>query len=240
MKELFINTEDDIRLGINHYQSCVRDTVIIICPGCFICKDARPFLEMSEEFFKFYDVITMDFRGHGRSSGLFTFTALEYKDLQAVVEFAKQSYARVKILAFSLGAATAIIYCAKYKDVDGLIAVSAPADFDKIENQFLRRDNVVSSFYKFEFGKTFNIRPGNLLLKKIKPEQVIGQVAPIPVMLIAGRKDTIVFPGHSEQLFQEAGEPKFLKIFDEAAHAEDVYLQSKDGFVNLCVEWLTR
>lgn len=240
MKEIFLKSGDGVKIAVNHYCCGSRKEVIIICHGCFMCKDAKPFRRMSDELYKEFDVITMDFRGHGRSDGLFTFTAKEAEDLKAVVDFAKMTYTRIGILGFSLGAATAIIYTAKSKGVQALIAASAPADFDKIENHFLKKEAVVPAIKKFEFGKSPNIRPGNMFLHKIKPIDVVGDISPIPILFISGSKDPIVGPWHAHELYGRTGQPKRIENFENGLHAEDLYLESKERFINLCREWFVK
>lgn len=240
MKELRLNTNDKIQIAVNHYKSFKRKSIIIICPGCFMSKDASPFLDMSADLFSQFDIITMDFRGHGRSSGLFTFTAREHNDLRTVVRFAKEKYSRIGLIGFSLGAATAIIYAAKYKDVQSIIAISAPVDFSKIENRFLKKEAVIPALEKFEVLKSPNIRPGNIFLKKQKPIDIVNKIHPIPILLISGSDDPIVFPWHAEELYKKACEPKAIVKFQEGLHAEELYLKSKDKFLKVCIDWFER
>ena len=204
-----------------------------------MCKDAKPFLDMSEDFSKYFNVITMDFRGHGKSSGLFTFTAREYIDLKAVVDYAEKEckYDRIFLLGFSLGAAISVIYTEKYKNINKVIGVSTPTDFDKIENHFLKKEAVLPAIEKFEFGKSPNIRPGNIALKKIKPIDIISDIAPIPILFISGKKDPIIHNWHAEKLFEKAQDPKKIVVFEEGFHAEDIFREYRGEFVDTCVEW---
>lgn len=236
-KDIRLKTEDKIVVSLNHYSSDKRDTVLIICPGCFMCKDAKPFLNMAEDFFEHIDVIAMDFRGHGKSSGLFTFSAKEHLDLKAVVDYAKKRYEKIILLGFSLGAATAIIYTEKHKGIDGVIAVSAPTDFEKIENHFLKKEAVVPAMEKFEFGKSPTLRPGNITLKKIKPIDVVSKISPVPILFLSGGKDPIIHYWHAEKLFEHAREPKKLTVFQDGFHAEDLYRKSKRKFIDTCIDW---
>ena len=236
LKELFVISQEKIKIAVNHYNS-QRKYAVIICPGFFMSKDTKPFKEMSEDLFKHFDVITMDFRGHGKSSGSFTFSAREPDDLRTVINYAKGLYDKIGVLGFSLGAATAIIDIAHNKDVHSLIAVSAPADYKKIENRFLHKNSVIPAFKKFKFGVSFDTRMGNMFLKKIKPIDVIGQIKGTSVLLIAGSKDPIVYPWHADELYEKAREPKSIKKFENGLHAEELYLQNKDKFVRICKDW---
>jgi len=240
MKEIFLDSTEAVKIAVNHYDSLKRRAVVIICPGCFMCKDAKPFQDISEDLFDYFDVITMDFRGHGRSTGLFTFTAREPNDLRCVVKFAKARYSKVAVIGFSLGGATAIIDAADYKDIQGLITVSAPTDFQKIENNFLKKEAIIPAIEKFKFGKSPNIRPGNLLLKKTKPIDVVQDISPIPIVFIAGSQDPIIYPRHAETLYEKAKEPRSIEIFENGLHAEELYLKSRDRFLEICKGYLDK
>lgn len=236
--EKYLVTKDNIKIAINHYYKS-QDSVIILAHGWYMTKDSAVFKEMSERFFEQYDVITMDFRGHGRSQGAYTFSAKEPMDLEAVVNYAKQHYSKIYLIGFSLGAAISIIHTAKNNDIDGLIMVSPPTSFDKIEGQFWRKEAIIPTIQKFELERSLSIRPGNILLEKINPIEVIGEINSIPIMIIAGEKDPTIFPWHAEALYVKANEPKKLMIIENTIHAEDIYLSDKEKFINICTTWLS-
>lgn len=236
MKELYLTTKDNIRIAINHSKKLNTDSVLIICPGWYMSKDAIIFRQMFDDFSNHTDVIAMDFRGHGKSSGLFLFTAKEFLDLATVVNYAKQHYSRIIVMGFSLGAATAINYTAKHKDIDYLIAVSAPVEFGKIEFHFYKKESIITFFKKYEFKRAFNVRPGNIFLKKPKPIELIQDVSPIPVLFIAGEKDPIIYPWHSDELFNRAKDPKYITIFEKGFHAEALYSYFKEKFLLTIIE----
>lgn len=240
MKQIKLDSKYNIKIAVNHFDSHKKRPVIIICPGCFMTKDAKPFKSMSEDLYENFDVIAMDFRGHGKSNGLFTFTAREFEDLKTVVDYAKEKYSRIGILAFSLGAATAIIYASIYKNIDSIITVSAPADFHKIENHFLKKEMLLSAFEKFEWGKNPNIRPGNLFAKKIKPVNVIDKINHIPILFITGDNDRIIYSWHSEELYRKALCPKKILKFKDGLHSEDIYRKMKKEFLSDCNSWFKK
>lgn len=240
MKEVFLTTSDNIKIAVNHYQS-ENDCVLVICPGWFMTKDSGIFEKMSQDFHKKYDVISMDFRGHGKSCGFYTFTAKELFDLEAVVEYAKSSefgYKKFYLCGFSLGGAVVLNYCAKYDDINKVIAVSPPADFMKIENRmFMPQAWFPTLFKKFEPKRWLSVRPGFLLLKKEKPVDYICNVQ-TPVLFAAGENDPTVFPWHTELLYNRAKCEKKYKLFKNSSHAEDLYMDFPEEFMQLCYEWL--
>ena len=111
MEKIFLKTSDGIKLALNHYKTEHKD-VLIIVHGWFMTKDSKAFLNLAEDFSKYYDVITFDCRGHGKSSGFYTFTSKEPIDLKAVIDYAKKQYEKIYLAGFSLGGALVLIHSA--------------------------------------------------------------------------------------------------------------------------------
>ena len=114
--------------------------LIIIAHGFFNSKDALLLKELGHALSNQYDILIMDFRGHGKSSGLFYWTSKEYLDLQAVLEHVKSSYTEIGVIGFSLGAATSIIAASNVEGIATVISISAPSEFEKIEYRFWELD----------------------------------------------------------------------------------------------------
>ena len=110
--------------------------LIIIAHGFFNSKDALLLKELGQALANQYDVLIMDFRGHGKSGGLFYWTSKEYLDLKAVLGYARTRYQKIGVIGFSLGAATSIITASQTDGIDTVISISAPSEFEKIECRF--------------------------------------------------------------------------------------------------------
>lgn len=241
MKELFLKTDDNIKIAINHYKG-QHDRVIIICPGWFMTKDSKSFLQLAKDLNNNFDVIAMDFRGHGKSSGLYTFTAKEEHDLNAVINYSKNQckYKHIYLLGFSLGGALALITSSKHSDINKVIAVSPPTDFYKIENHMYSPNAWIPTlFQKFEPKRWMTIRPGFIFHKKEKPIDIVKKIK-IPTLFIAGEKDPTVFPWHTKDLYKTAQCKKNYVLLKNGKHAEDLYLDFPEKFINLCMEWLNQ
>lgn len=237
MKEVSLKTPDNISIKINHYENG-NDEVVIICPGWFMTKDSKSLRNLSEDLLKDFDVISMDFRGHGKSGGAYTFTAKEEADLDAVVKYAKEHYKKVSLMGFSLGAALVLLYSAKNEGIYKNIVISAPSDFDKIENHMYSPHAWIPTlFQKFELKRWLSIRPGNLFLSKGKPIDEIKNVK-APTLFLAGENDPTVFPWHTELLYKEAVCEKSYMLFQKANHAEDLYNDYPQKFMDACKNWL--
>ena len=129
-----VSTTDGVRISFDLYHEAGRKVVIVICPGFFQSKETLTFQRLASTLSSGCDVLAMDFRGHGRSKGLYTFSAKEGEDLKAVLRWTRERYARIGIIGFSLGGAIAINALSSHPEqVVSLIAVSAPSIFEEIE-----------------------------------------------------------------------------------------------------------
>ena len=201
-------------------------------------KDSDAFMRISEMFAKHYDVISFDFRGHGKSGGLYTFMAHEIIDMDAVVRFARQcNYKKIYLAGFSLGAGVAVVYAAKSIFIDKVIAISVPADFDRIENQMWKKEAWGETFQKFELSRFLSIRPNPVPQKKLKPIDIIDKLK-VPTLFIAGEKDPTVHAWHTKELYEKANCQKKYKEYKNGCHAEDLFLHFEEDFTTLCLDWL--
>ncbi len=236
IQELILTTQDGIKIAINQHKTG-HDEVLIIAHGWFMTKDSSYFTDIAKVFSANFDVISMDFRGHGKSSGFYTFTSKEPMDLKAVVAYAKKQYSKIYLMGFSLGGALVLIHSAIEKDVDKVIAISAPHSFIKIENQMWRKEAWSNSLRKFEFIRWITVRPSLIIGKKIRPIDIIDKVE-APTLFVAGRKDVTVHAWHSKSLFRKAKCQKHFELFEDCCHAEDLFFQSRERFINICTNWL--
>lgn len=173
----------------------------------------------------------MDFRGHGRSGGLYTFSAREGADLEAVLDWSRERYPSISLLGFSLGGAVAINTVARFPDsIRSLIVVGAPSAFEQIEYRVWKPEVMYGGLRCWDPG--MGCRVGNPWLKKERSVETIRRVS-VPVLLIHGTRDFIVSHRHSERLYQAAGEPKRLELIEGGGHAEELYRHRPDKFLQL-------
>ncbi len=235
--ETKLTSTDGTKIAINLFVTGHKE-VLIIAPGWFMCKDSNSFDDMARDFSNDFDVIAMDFRGHCKSSGRFTFTSKESDDLNTVIKYARKKYNRVYVAGFSLGSATAMITEYKYRNADKLILVSPPTDFDKIENEMWKKEAFIPTFKKFQLRTWATIMPGEFWLYKTRPIDIISSISPTPILIIAGEKDPTIRPWHARKLYEVAHQPKQIILLKDSIHAEDIYLQDKKRFIKMCSDWL--
>ena len=231
-----VSTADGVRISFDLYREVGRDAVVVICPGFFQSKETPTFQRLASTLSSDCDVVCMDFRGHGRSSGSFAFSAYEQSDLNAVLDWVRERYTRVGIVGFSLGAATAINVASRRNGIHTLIAVSAPSTFEGIEFKFWTPEAIKTGIHGLEPGAGF--RPGNLWARKERPIDNIKTIAPVPILLIHGTHDQTILCRHSELLHQAAGEPKRLILIKGGGHAEELFRQKPEQFLAPVQEWL--
>lgn len=98
----------------------------------------------------------------------------------------------------------------------------------------------MSTLKKCELKRWFSIRPslrGLFSKDKPAPKEIIDKIK-APILFIAGEKDPTVGCWHTEELYKSANTKKQLEIVKNGAHAEDLFLENKKYFVNLCKNWL--
>lgn len=236
VQEIVLRTDDGIKIAANQHKIGFEE-VLIIAHGWFMTKDSKYFRDMANVFSQYFDIISMDFRGHGRSSGFYTFTSKEPNDLKTIVNYAKKQYKKVYLLGFSLGGALVLIHSALENNIDKLIAVSAPHSFIKIENHMWKKGAWLQSLKKIEIQRFFSVRPSPIIGKKIKPIDIVDKIE-APTLFIAGELDPTVYCWHTEALYDKANCQKHYELFKNCYHAEDLFLQEREKFINVCVNWL--
>ena len=237
IEQITLKTTDNIEIAANYLKNGFQEIVIIVAGWC-MTKDSKTFLEITEAFSQKYDVLTIDCRGHGKSKGLFSFSAKEPLDISAAIEFVNtEHYQKKHLLGFSLGAASSLIYCSQNPEIEKLILVSPPTEFSKIENKMWKKEAWKETFKKFELGRFLSIRPCVVPLKKIKPIDVVHNIK-TPTLFIAGSKDPTVLSWHTIKLYEKATCNKKLHIFENGIHAEDLFIYFQSEFMNSCFEWL--
>jgi len=235
-EELYLKTSDGVKIAVNHFKT-EQQQVLIIANGWTMSKDSNFVDTMARLFAQTFDVISFDFRGHGKSTGVYTFTSKEPEDLKSVVNYAKNIYKNIYLIGFSLGGAISILYSAAEKGVDRLVIVSAPHSFAKIKNFMWVKDFLTNPFKKYESKVCIKLRPSPIISKKISPIDVVDKIT-IPTLFIAGDLDTITHPEDTKSLFQKAKCEKKFELFKNCNHAEDLVCQDKEKLIATCVEWL--
>ncbi|MBU1088162.1 MAG: alpha/beta hydrolase, partial [Candidatus Omnitrophica bacterium] len=220
------------------YYSAGHKQVIVIAHGFFNSKNSVLLKKLAAGMLTDFDIILLDFRGHGKSEGLFYWTSKEYLDLNAVLEFAQAKYEKVGLIGFSLGAATSIIALAKNSNLaQSLIVVSGPTEFEKIDCKFWEinlENDIIYNLGEGAIGK--GVRPGPFWLKKDKPINLAEKLS-MPVCFIHGDKDWVIYPNHSRELFEKVKTKKQIRIINQGPHAEYLMRNHSQQMLEIIKNW---
>ena len=229
-------TPDGVRIDYHVYAQPGRQSVVVVGHGFFQSKETAAFRQINRALAKHHDVVALDFRGHGRSGGLYTFSARESDDLRAVLSQVRPRYQRIGLMGFSLGGAIAINLLGEGDDgVRSLVAVSAPSAFEEIEFKFWTPEAVRTGLRAM--GPGAGCRPGSPLLPKARPVESVQRLVGLPKLFIHGTRDVIVGVEHGRRLYAAAPEPKRLEIIEGGSHAEQLFRDAPDRLSGLVSKW---
>jgi uncharacterized protein len=218
----FLSSGDSIKLsGWFFRASELKAPSVVLCHG--IWTGRRECLPLALRFQAAgYNVLTFDFRAHGLSEGRFTSVGLhETNDVLGAVEYLKSrdeiDPRRIGVVGFSMGAAATIQAAARCQDIAVVVADSAYASFVDAAKYSFRVVTRVPHFPLAPMAMRWAKWIVNVDANQLRPIDVIGQIAPRPVLIAHGQLDEIVPVRHAHTLFKAAGEPKELWI-DPMAH----------------------
>jgi alpha-beta hydrolase superfamily lysophospholipase len=165
-----------------------------------------------------YPVLLFDLRDHGRSDGAGRGSGLGYRelhDVSAAVRYMKRErgHRGVAVYGVSLGASAALLAAAGDRDIDAVIAEAPFASVDELARIRLPRTPAWLRRAAIDLAL---LRVG--ALGEPSPIEVIGRIAPRPVVLIGSADDRVVPPEELEALFAAAREPKELWIAERGEH----------------------
>ena len=233
-----LTTADNKKISFQHFKNGGL-AVIIIAHGYYNSKQCVVLQQLAQALGEKYDIFMFDFRGHGKSSGVFTWTSREGNDLRAVLDFIAPRYSKIGLIAFSAGASISINVLAHDKRVNSIICVSAPSDMSKIDYWVWALDwkgDVVYTLFhpRGRIGK--GVRPGPFWLAKERPIDNVGKIT-IPIMFIHGSRDWVIRPWHSEALYQKAGGIKKIISIKNGPHAEYLIRDYPERFLAEVRNW---
>jgi len=239
METKLVVTKDRQNISYNYYENS-HDNLVLIAHGFFNSKDSILLKELAFELSRNYDVLSLDFRGHGHSSGLYYWSAKESQDLLAVLHktMNEKHYRKVGVIGFSLGATTSLIAAYKDKAIDSLIVISPVSEFRKIDFHFWKLDfeNDILFGLLGKGAKGKGVRPGPFWLQKDKPIDFVKHLR-IPILYIHGDSDWLIKPSHSENLFTKTQSKKHLVLIKKGPHAEYLIRKNKEEIVKLIRDW---
>lgn len=155
-----------------------------------------------------FNLFVFDYRGYGKSEGKPGRQGV-YEDSIAALEYIKSraDIDRNKLIVFgqSIGGANALAVVGN-NDFDGIVGVVS--------------DSAFSTYKGVACDHAGWLKPLAFCLigNKLSPEKCVGNIAPIPLLVIHGTKDPVAPYKHAENLFEKASEPKQLWTINGGGH----------------------
>lgn len=195
-------------------------TTILVCPGYRSSK--TDMLGISHFLWKAgHNVLAFEYYGHGMQVGTpVTLGYREMEDFMGAVDYAqvRAPGTRLGVVAYSMGAAVAIMCSARTPEVEAIIADSPFATHTSVVDYNVRRAlHMPSAPFAWLADYLLGWRAG-YHFRQVEPLRDIAQIAPRPILLIHGGKDTVVDPHDAPLLYAAAQEPKELWMVPSADH----------------------
>ncbi|HVY08641.1 MAG TPA: alpha/beta hydrolase [Mycobacteriales bacterium] len=224
-----LHAADGVRLAAVHLEGpdSSRPIAVVVGHG-FTQSTARPGTRaVLEALAAHAGVIGVDFRGHGASGGHSTVGHQEVLDMDAAVTHARElGYAAVVTCGWSMGGSVVLRHAALHGGVDAVVSVSAVSRWFYKGTKPMRRVHWVieTRLGRLIAHRAFRTRiTGDGWPEDTPPESpvdVIGRIAPVPVLIVHGDRDHYFPVEHPNALYAAAREPKELWLVEGFAHAE--------------------
>lgn len=188
-----------------------------------------------------FTVFMFDFRGNGDSAdGPQSLAHYEQADLEAAIDLAasRRPDARISLVGFSMGAAVSIIVAARDQRVSAVVADSAFAQMRDIIVGAARSMrlppvpavDMVDVITGWRYGYRF---------KEVRPVDVIGEIAPRPLLLVHGEADTLIPVENAYRLRDATGGHAELHVTPGAGHCGS-YFTDRPGYIAAVAAFLAR
>lgn len=231
-----VETSDRIRLVYDHLVSGA-DTLIVVSHGIFGHRRLPELEQLARRLAGPFDVLTFDCRGHGESSGRFSFGMHEWRDLADLVDQMRGDYRAVAGIGFSFGGFHTCVAAARTGCFDAAVLVSTPKDLF-IADHLPSGRGLLGSLPLMTKRKRRRARFGFELGRRVTPLQCIGDIA-VPLHIVHGDRDWLVHHRHALELHRRARVPTALSILDGGVHAEYLITQMPQRFLPLLQNWLS-
>lgn len=177
-----------------------------------------------------FAVLLIDLRGHGGSADArYSFGLNERRDVEGAVDWLRQqgfAAGQIGVLGVSMGAASGILAAADDPDIGALVADCSYAEILPVIEQEWRGAS----------GLPDALLPGTLLVSRLllgvnladaRPVDLVGRIAPRPLLLIHSTGDTLIPAAHADRLLAAAPGAQLWKV-PGAAHGESFKAQPQE------------
>jgi pimeloyl-ACP methyl ester carboxylesterase len=220
-------TEDDVQIvGTRLGRNDPERPAVVFVHGLMGWHAKPRFAVFAEHLTEWFTVYAFDMRGHGGSGGVSDFGGAEVLDVDAVVALARREGHRTVVTAgTSQGGIAVLRHAGLLGGVDAVVGISSLASWDWHGGAESAARRQLHARIGTRSGRSalraWGVRLPEKWEEPESPEEVIGKIAPTPVVIIHGTDDRLFAPEHARRLYDAAGEPKRLMLGDGFGHAED-------------------
>ncbi|HLX56848.1 MAG TPA: alpha/beta hydrolase [Ktedonobacteraceae bacterium] len=238
-EEVFFSpTEGNYRVSSWYIPRPGATTTIIVCPGFRSLK--ADILGISAHLWKAgHNILAFEYHGHGMDVGTpVTLGYSEINDFLGAVAYAKERApeAHLGVIAYSMGAAVAIMAMARCNEVEALVSDSAFATHaGVVDYQFRRVFRLPSTTITWMADNLLWWRAG-YHFNQVEPLRDIAKIGPRPILIIHGGKDSLVDPRDAPLLYGAAQEPKEIWLLPNADHC-GAYFEDRGAYVKKIIEF---
>lgn len=186
-----------------------------------------------------WSVLLFDFRGNGDSEdGPQSLAHYEQRDLEAAIDLAVERRPGIEIdlVGFSMGAAVALQVAARDDRVRRVVADSSFADMHGVIAAAARGMRLppvplvqlVDHATRLRYGYRF---------AEVQPVEVVGEIAPRPLLLLHGTEDAVIPLEHAHRLAAAAGEGSELRVVEGVEHC-GAYFADRPGYIARVADFL--
>lgn len=213
---------------------------IVVCPG-YRTRKSQTLAMVKVLWQAHYNVLAFEYYGHGAPVGSrVTLGYREQDDFLGALDYARQRAPQTQlgVLAYSMGAAVAIMCSAHTPEVKALIADSSFATHRSAIHYNVRRAFHLSPVAPQVWLANSVVWLGDHLLgwlggyrfRQVEPLRDIAHIAPRSLLLIHGGQDTMVDPHDVYLLYAAAQDPKEVWVVKEADHC-GAYFEDRAAYI---------
>jgi pimeloyl-ACP methyl ester carboxylesterase len=240
-----IESTDGVSIAYTLWRRPAKE-LIVLAPGFWRVRLSRENLFLANHYLRRgYDVVALDFRGHGDSGGGYAFGISEHRDFHAVIEELVgpgRMYQSFIVLGLSLGGSIAALALALRPDLPcrALIMISSPVDLRSLRPKPWKAGAIKQ--VRLRHALRVPRLAGRKLTKRTPRASDAVATLTMPKLIVTSEDDWLVHPSHGRTLAEAAALPVDYVHFDlpGSLHADGLVKFVPVRLLRLLDRWLAR